>query len=715
LLAELKRLRVRFIAAMGAKSLQILTGKRKIFDWMGAPIQGAAFDEKGKAAVLRKKDPAPDKSRDFRKWTLLPMLHPAFCLPHREPAWLPVFHIHLLRAWQFANGTPPPWKWPNIYLPGLYDAKHNREALRALKRIRKRALKGGTIAPDVETNHKDPLQADLRNIGISDDFDAVSITYPLLDTKSVHECDQLMRSILADERIKKEMQNGGYDDLNLHRNGYEINGWDFDTLIGYRLIAPQLLSSLAIQSAIEFPCERWKDEFGEGKDRKGAARFIKSDPILRGIYNAKDCYTTHLHRKTQEYRLAHQVHNGRELFDKYLRLYKIAIEMRRVGVRVDPTKFFECRRLLRRRRNKAKKRLMERARIARMKKFNPNSRFDIRKMFEQKLKIKPFRWSKKTGQPSWDAKALQTLCTSHRPAVRETAHATLAYREHQKLLRTYVECLPTDETSFIHPDWMPIGRTGRWTSKEPNAQNVPGWLRILFVVDDFNKWFVCADWSQLELRILAYLSGDQILIDAYDQGLDVHTLNACALFGVTVPTKEQRTLAKRFVYGLNYGGTAETIHASLVVDFPGLTLLDVARLMKMWKRAHPAIVRWQAEQFHLAQVQGYTEAPISGRRHHFYGNIKPTEVANDPIQTTAADWVNDSILDLYDELVLQGPRPIRLFRLMKKHMEAKRMINGKLRSMPVDFKFGKNWGLATKIKTEGDMRRVMREEMRKAA
>jgi hypothetical protein len=251
---------------MGAKSLQILTGKRKIFDWMGAPIQGAAFDEKGKAAVLRKKDPAPDKSRDFRKWTLLPMLHPAFCLPHREPAWLPVFHIHLLRAWQFANGTPPPWKWPNIYLPGLYDAKHNREALRALKRIRKRALKGGTIAPDVETNHKDPLQADLRNIGISDDFDAVSITYPLLDTKSVHECDQLMRSILADERIKKEMQNGGYDDLNLHRNGYEINGWDFDTLIGYRLIAPQLLSSLAIQSAIEFPCERWKDEFGEGKD-----------------------------------------------------------------------------------------------------------------------------------------------------------------------------------------------------------------------------------------------------------------------------------------------------------------------------------------------------------------------------------------------------------------------------------------------------------------
>ena len=248
--------------------------------------------------------------------------------------------------------------------------------------------------------------------------------------------------------------------------------------------------------------------------------------------------------------------------------------------------------------------------------------------------------------------------------------------------------------------------------------HLPG-MRDIFVARE-GLWLVEADYSQLELRILALLAGDTKLLAWYAAGLDVHYLNAKELFETAEPTDQERDLAKRFVYAANYGADPETIWKSLVVDFPNLELALVEKLHRRWFAAHPDIVNWQQLQLKTARTKGYVEDPISGRREWLWGNIEPTVIYNFPIQAAAASIINPAVIDLdkelswkdeaillqvHDALVLEGKDPWRLCRLLKKHMQRVVILNSQKQMFPVDLKVGRgpglrsNWGHLRKVKS----------------
>jgi DNA polymerase-1 len=239
-------------------------------------------------------------------------------------------------------------------------------------------------------------------------------------------------------------------------------------------------------------------------------------------------------------------------------------------------------------------------------------------------------------------------------------------------------------------------------------------LRDMFVARP-GQFLVECDYSQLELRILALLSGDAPLLATFAAGKDVHDANTESLFNVLkVSTaadtfKQLRDMAKRFVYGLNYGAGDKTIHKSLVVHFPQVTLEGIAEMRARWEGAHPQLAVWQKEQVRLGRERHYVEAPLSGRRYHFYlGRLEPSICFNYPMQSTGADIINGAtltldgdldrrrgehiVLQVHDALVCEGPDPAKLAELMKRRMQVPVTLNGVTATFPVDVSAGTSWG-----------------------
>lgn len=372
--------------------------------------------------------------------------------------------------------------------------------------------------------------------------------------------------------------------------------------------------------------------------------------------------------------------------------------------------------------------------------FNPNSGKHLNDLFFNHLKCIPASFSEKTNKPKLDEDALSRLVTHPNSIVSTASRALLRYRRWNKLLTTYIDGMPMDAKHIVHPTWNVAGtRTQRWSSQDPNAMNIPGpvikmksdgtkyvvraGLRDLFVGFEgkgkfgFERnWVVEADYSQLELRIIAQLSADEPLLTAYQRGDDVHTINARMLFGLPkdspVP-KQQRHLAKIFAYAANYGGSAETIWKTIAIDFSHVTLLQVEKMMYLWFKAHPAIRKWQDNILREVRLHDYNEAPLSGHRAVLYGLIDPKKIYNWPVQHTGADiinprmeavsarlrWPQEGILfQCHDALVVDGPDPVRIAKILKEEMTAEITLNGCTMPYPVDVKVGLDWGSAEEVK-----------------
>ena len=263
---------------------------------------------------------------------------------------------------------------------------------------------------------------------------------------------------------------------------------------------------------------------------------------------------------------------------------------------------------------------------------------------------------------------------------------------------------------YIHPSWKVYGtRTGRWSSAEPNAQNVPEDMRNMFIARP-GMFLASGDYSQLELRIVAMITQDEVLLDYYARGLDVHVETARALFGVTTPTKEQRHLAKTIEYGVNYNHSDDvsTILASVIVDYPHVTEAVLRQLRKMWFKAHPAIYKWQRDSVKKAKELGYVEEYLTGLRQYYYDdNVDANEVLNFPIQGFAGALANKAILALdkeirwdageaillqvHDEIVLEGPDVDRLQGLLQKHMPQTITLNNNTMTFPINVHSGVSW------------------------
>ena len=246
----------------------------------------------------------------------------------------------------------------------------------------------------------------------------------------------------------------------------------------------------------------------------------------------------------------------------------------------------------------------------------------------------------------------------------------------------------------------------------------------MFIPHVKGGWIVEADYKQIEARIAAFLANDLPTLQVFDafdnsRGPDPHTVNANDLFGLhgegcscskltlnRKPTKRERTLAKNFLYGgILYGGEPSTIHAVLSVDTP-IELTTVEALISRYLAKHPALPKWHHTLVRNANDNGYVEEPVSGRRRHFWGRIKPTEVYNFPVQTLAGWVINQAIkkvhkelrwgeegisFQVHDALVLDGPDPLRLAEILKGTMDYILNWEGRKMRFPVDISVGRAW------------------------
>lgn len=251
----------------------------------------------------------------------------------------------------------------------------------------------------------------------------------------------------------------------------------------------------------------------------------------------------------------------------------------------------------------------------------------------------------------------------------------------------------------------------------------PG-LRDLFIPKS-GLYLIEADYSQLEARILALISGDRQLLAWYADNLDVHTITGAILFQISEKelSKSQRDLSKRARYAWSYGSAIKKAWSALIVDYPSLGITDVERLFRKLAKLHPDIAVWQRAQIKLARQNDYIECPLNGRRRYCFGQVEPAKCYNLPIQMSAAhiinramiridpqlDWERESILfQVHDSLVIETFRPLEIYEILKREMELPIQCGNAISKFPVDFKVGVNWGEAREVDTYGEFKRELR-------
>jgi DNA polymerase-1 len=643
------------VIAMGNKALLSLTRKSNVFQWMGAPL-GNVF----------------------------PVFHPASCF--RKPSLLPIFSMLMRRAGQWLRGNYVPYKWPAIYI------EPNFQALQALSRIRGADL----IGVDVETAGE-PLFADLLCVGVASQEEAVSLRWPIKEPYL-----SAMKKVLTAPGTKL-FHNKQHDQLALEANGLPLEGRTDDTLVIHAAMAPQIPHSLSFVSMCELPVDRWKSEFHDESEFKGLEVFTNSSAESLRQYNARDCgVEPPLWKKLAPRATAqHQA-----LYDNLMDLSEIATAMRKRGVLVDDT----ARNVHRESKSAEMDKLAEMFRTigqgAELGKTGTHG--SLKKLFFDELKAPVLRTTE-SGKPALDSWVLSQY--KKYPTLTSAATVLLDYRKAAKLKTTYLDNLPVLPDGRVHPAWS-VWRviTGRWACGAPNMMNIPKKLRDMFIPTPGHT-FVAADWQKVELWIVAILAGDEPLLQAFHDGVDVHTLNASDLYGVPAsqignPSTE-RDFAKRFVYGANYGASAETLWESSVVEFPDLRLNHVVQLRKRWFEAHPAIKAWQTRTIAQAEDTGRVSVPLEGGRVQIFHDRHEQGLANKAINFGVQGIVGwmanraiqevrelNPVLQVHDELVLEPPldQAETYAKALKIAMERPVNLHGQDWSFPVDLSVGKNWG-----------------------
>mgnify|MGYP001580043743 CR=1 FL=1 len=312
---------------------------------------------------------------------------------------------------------------------------------------------------------------------------------------------------------------------------------------------------------------------------------------------------------------------------------------------------------------------------------------------------------KNKGSQSTDRDTLLKICEKV-PEISEVCHLILDIRNKKKLVSTFLEGMNIGENGKCYPSFRIGPVTGRLAARKPNFQNIPaGISREVFVPHDGNV-FIYADYSQIELRIIAILSNDTVSLDSFKKGDDIHSQNARDLFGVVEVSNSQRHFAKSFIYGLIYGGSMSTILSMASNNSSGLSLVNMEKCKERYYYLHPNLIKWR-ENIELELRSRRKLVNSFGRPRIFFGNVNESirQAFNFPIQSNAADMLNKKIIEIdnlmpnslvmqvHDSIMLEVPKSMSLSCMskVKKILESpvKELSNY---SFPVNSKIGCNWG-----------------------
>lgn len=484
-----------------------------------------------------------------------------------------------------------------------------------------------------------------------------------------------LRKLLEDPGVKKTSQNGKFDLLVLRQAGVALAGLEFDTMIASYVLDPGRRAHALDVLALEFlqhTLTSLEDLCGKGK---GAIPYDQVPVECAATYAAEHADITF--RLREEFEPQLEAMSARKLFDEIeMPLLPVLAEMEWTGVMIDVQGFAD----LKRRFEGERRRLEAEIHSVAGREFNINSPLQLREILFDKLQLPVLK--KTASGPSTDASVLQQLAD----AGHELPVLLMEYREVTKLENTYIDALPVllnPRTGRLHTTFnQAAAATGRLSSNDPNLQNIPirrelgRDIRRLFVARP--GWqLMSADYSQIELRLLAHLSGDEAFVQAFKAGGDIHRQTAALIFdvGASDVTPEMRARAKTINFATIYGQGPHALSQQLKI-----THAEARAFIDRYFERFTGVRRYLDSSVEFARHQGYVQT-IFGRRRYVPEvrernfNIRAFGeriAANSPIQGSAADLIKIAmvrvaaamqakglksamLLQVHDELVFETP------------------------------------------------------------
>ena len=620
-----------------------------------------------------------------------PPSHPAFPIPHPESD----------------NSLATISDTPHTYIL-VTTPEARRELIRSLK-------KSKTFCFDTETTGVDPNNSELVGMSFSvKPHEAYYIPFP----ENYHETElivQEFKEVLEDHAIEKVGQNMKFDIAILKWYGIDVKVPMFDTMLAHYLLQPDMRHNMDYLSEIYLKYKPVPIESLIGKKGAGqlSMRTVDTDTIKE--YAAEDADVTLQLKNVFEPLLADS--DTRKLFDEIeIPLIPVLASMEKEGVRIDSSVLNEYSVELEKEVLIIKEEIFREAGTT----FNISSPKQLGEILYERLKIVEKPRQTKTKQNSTSEDVLTKLEAKH-PIISKI----LEYRSLTKLKSTYVDVLPllvSPRDNRIHTSYnQAVAATGRLSSNNPNLQNIPirtekgREIRKAFVPRNDNYILLSADYSQIELRIIASMSGDKNMMEAFKNGEDIHQATAAKIYGMKLSevSKDMRRNAKMVNFGIIYG-----ISAFGLSERSGMSRKEAADVIKQYFEQYPGIREYMDNTIAFARANGFVETLMKRRRylrdiHSGNANVRgfaERNAINAPVQGTAADMIKIAMIRIFHKFEEQKLRSRMILQVHDELVfdvhnseveEVKNIIeigmkNALLLDVPVeiDMNTGANWLLA---------------------
>ncbi|WP_281226920.1 DNA polymerase I [Flavobacterium aquiphilum] len=550
-----------------------------------------------------------------------------------------------------------------VGMGSLENTEHFYQSIQgdfAVKLLLQNLMNQTSVCFDTETTGIDALNAEL--VGMSFSYEkgkAFYVPFPENQEEAQTLVDKF-KPFFENENIEKIGQNIKYDLKILSNYGVQIKGKLFDTMIAHYLINPDMRHNMDVLSEtyLKYSPKSIEDLIGKkGKGQK-SMREVALEDIKE--YAAEDADITY--QLKQNFSPILDKAETKKLFDEIeIPLIPVLAAMELEGINLN-VQFLQAMSVeMAAESNALEQKIYETA----GEKFNLASPKQLGDILFEKLKIGGAKQKKtKTGQYATGEEVLSYLANDN-----EIVRDILEWRQMVKLQSTYIDALPTQvdsKTGRVHTDYMQtVAATGRLSSNNPNLQNIPirtergRLIRKAFIARDENYTLVSADYSQIELRIIAALSGEENMIKAFQNKEDIHRSTAAKVFHVPLEevTKEQRSNAKTVNFGIIYG-----VSAFGLSNQTSLSRKESAELIDAYYATYPKLKSYMSNQVDFARKHGYVQT-ISGRRRYLKDINSANAVVrgaaernavNAPIQGSAADIIKIAMINIHKKLTSEN-------------------------------------------------------------
>ena len=586
------------------------------------------------------------------------------------------------------------------------------ESFEELKLLVEKMMKQEIVAFDTETEGLNALETDI--VGISFSWQkGIGYYLPIKNNKSAHEKSfEILRPFFESTEIIKVGHNIKFDIQVLHKYNVKVSSPIYDTMVAHYLINPDMRHNLDTlsESYLNYSPISIESLIGKKGKNQISMRDVSIDKITD--YASEDADITLQLKSIFDKEI--EVNNlGKIFYDIEIPMINVLSEMETEGIKIDTSYLEKLDKEFEEDLEKLKKEIFKKS----GEEFNLNSPKQLGEILFDKLKLVSKPKKTKTGQYSTSEEVLSSLANDHK-----IIEDILEWRSLDKLQNTYVKSLPNEVSSLtnrVHSSFnQTVTTTGRLSSNNPNLQNIPirtangQKIRRAFIPRGNDYILMAADYSQIELRVIASMSNEENMIDAFVNNQDIHTMTASKIYNVDPEnvTREQRGNAKTVNFGIIYGVSAFGL--SQQTD---LNRSESKVMIDNYFLNYPGLKKYMSDQIDFARNNGYVET-IMGRRRYLQNinsqnnmlrSSSERNAINAPIQGSAADIIKIAMININSELKKQSLKSKMLLQVHDElvfdvHKSEKDQIKDIVKTtmesavklkvpLKIDLEFGKNW------------------------